>query len=285
MTTIKWIKLSVDMFSDEKIKLIQAMPEGDALLIIWIKLLTLAGKTNLDGYLLLNENIPYTKETLSIVTEKPISIVELALKTFNDLGMIAADETGMYLVNYDKYQSTTRLQEIREYNRLAQQRHREKIKQKKLSMTNVNDKSITSQRSNALDIDKDIDIDKYKEKEIIKEKENITIYDIYQIEIGTLTSRQFEKLRYFSEKLNDELVTKAIEIASDNNAKTFKYIETILTDWVNKGYTSIKEIEQSKKNKKVAPVPEWINKDIESKKISKEDFIKLINEGIKNYCD
>lgn len=275
MTTIKWIKLSVDMFSDEKIKLIQAMPEGDALLIIWIKLLTLAGKTNLDGYLLLNENIPYTKETLSIVTEKPIPIVELALKTFNDLGMIAADETGMYLVNYDKYQSTTRLQEIREYNRLAQQRHREKIKQKKLSMTNVNDKSMTSQRSNALDIDKDIDIDKYKEKEIIKEKENITIYDIYQIEIGTLTSRQFEKLRYFSEKLNDELVTKAIEIASDNNAKTFKYIETILTDWVNKGYTSIKEIEQTKKNKKVAPVPSWINKEIEPENMSEEDSKKL----------
>ena len=280
MTTIKWIKLSVDMFSDEKIKLIQAMPEGDALLIIWIKLLTLAGKTNLDGYLLLNENIPYTKETLSIVTGKPIPIVELALKTFNDLGMIAADEIGMYLVNYDKYQSTTRLQEIREYNRLAQQRHREKIKQKKLSMTNVNDKSITCQRSNALDKDKDID--KYKEKEIIKEKENITIYDIYQIEIGTLTSRQFEKLRYFSEKLNDELVSKAIEIASDNNAKTFKYIETILTDWVNKGYTSIKEIEQSKKNKKVSPVPEWINMEIEPENMSEEES-KNLEEFFKEF--
>lgn len=244
MTTIKWIKLSVDMFSDEKIKLIQAMPEGDALLIIWIKLLTLAGKTNLDGYLLLSENIPYTKETLSIVTEKPIPIVELALKTFNDLGMIAADETGMYLVNYDKYQSTTRLQEIREYNRLAQQRHREKIKQKKLSMTNVNDKSITSQRSNALDIDIDKDIDININNNINNKELTSEIFDIYQNEIGSLSSRQYEKLNQYRINLSDELIKEAIHIASDNNAKTFKYIETILIDWKNKGYKVIGDIKK-----------------------------------------
>jgi len=43
---IKWIKLTVNMFDDEKIRLIQAMPESDAIIIIWIRLLALAGKTN-----------------------------------------------------------------------------------------------------------------------------------------------------------------------------------------------------------------------------------------------
>ena len=32
MGNIKWIKLNVDMFDDEKIKSIQSMPEGDSLL-------------------------------------------------------------------------------------------------------------------------------------------------------------------------------------------------------------------------------------------------------------
>ena len=48
MAEVKWIKLNVDMFDDEKIKIIQAMPDGDSLLVVWIKLITLAGKTN-DG--------------------------------------------------------------------------------------------------------------------------------------------------------------------------------------------------------------------------------------------
>ena len=39
MAEIKWIKLSVNMFDDEKVKLIRTMPEGDALVIEWIKTL------------------------------------------------------------------------------------------------------------------------------------------------------------------------------------------------------------------------------------------------------
>ena len=46
MADIKWIKITTDMFDDEKIKVIEAMPDRDAILIIWIKLLTLAGKVN-----------------------------------------------------------------------------------------------------------------------------------------------------------------------------------------------------------------------------------------------
>ena len=44
MNEIKWIKLSVDMFDDEKIKLLEKMPEGDTMIVIWCKLLTMAGK-------------------------------------------------------------------------------------------------------------------------------------------------------------------------------------------------------------------------------------------------
>ena len=49
MAEISWIKLKTMMFDDEKIKLIQAMPQSDAVLIIWIRLLILAVKTNDEG--------------------------------------------------------------------------------------------------------------------------------------------------------------------------------------------------------------------------------------------
>ena len=60
MSEIKWIKITTGMFQDEKIDYIESLPEADAILIIWIKLLTLAGKCNSNGFIFLTENIPYT---------------------------------------------------------------------------------------------------------------------------------------------------------------------------------------------------------------------------------
>ncbi len=153
MSSVKWIKINVDMFDDEKIKLVQAMPEGDSLLIIWIKLITLAGKTNDGGYIYINENMPYTDEMLSTIMNKPINIIQLAIATFTKLGMIEIDEKGIYLINFEKHQSLDKMQEIREYNRLAQQKHRAKIKSQKMSMTSQESQGID------IDIDKDKDID------------------------------------------------------------------------------------------------------------------------------
>ena len=49
MTEMQWIKLRIDMFDDEKIKIIQAMPEGDTILVVWIRLIALAGKWTCSG--------------------------------------------------------------------------------------------------------------------------------------------------------------------------------------------------------------------------------------------
>ena len=48
---VKWIKVTTDMFEDEKIRLIDAMPERDTIHYIWIRLLVQAGKTNSHGYI------------------------------------------------------------------------------------------------------------------------------------------------------------------------------------------------------------------------------------------
>ena len=65
MAEVKWIKLLTEMFDDEKIKLIEAVPEADMILVIWIKLLTLAGKKNMNGYIFLTENIPSSYSILN----------------------------------------------------------------------------------------------------------------------------------------------------------------------------------------------------------------------------
>lgn len=154
MADVKWIKLSTSMFDDEKIKLIEQMPDADTILIIWIKLLAQAGKTNASGYIFLSENIPYTEEMLSTIFNRPLSTIRLALKTFEELGMIGIDDNSFIrITNWEKHQSVDKLAKIREQNRIRQARYREK---KKLETKNNNNGSVTLRN----DTDIDIDIDK-----------------------------------------------------------------------------------------------------------------------------
>ena len=248
MASVKWIKLNVDMFDDEKIKIIQSMPEGDALLIVWVKLILLAGKTNEGGYIYISENMPYTEEMLSVVVNKPLTIIRLAIETFTRLGMIENDEKGIYLVNFEKHQSLDRMQEIREYNRIAQQKHRQKIKSQKMSLTSQQSKEIEEDK----DIDKDIDID--NKKEINKEKSSC--YFAERQWNRMLNGTEIQAFNDFDDLYGYEKVIEAIKISCMQHKCTASYVKGIL----------------SKKDKS----PKWFNQDIEAERsnveITEEDL-------------
>lgn len=129
MPEVKWIKLLTEMFDDEKIKLIEAVPEADMLLVIWIKLLTLAGKKNMNGYIFLTENIPYTDEMLSTLFNRPLNTVRLALETFKKFGMICFNNEGQIKIsNWERHQNIDGLERIREQGRIRQEKFRDKLK-------------------------------------------------------------------------------------------------------------------------------------------------------------
>ena len=128
MNNVQWIKLSTDVFDNRKIKQIEAMPEGDAILVVWFKLLVLAGKTNDSGMIYFTEDISYTEEMLSTEFRKPLNIVRLALTTFEGFGMIEIIDDVLRLPGWDKYQSVDGLEKIREQNRERKRRQRERQK-------------------------------------------------------------------------------------------------------------------------------------------------------------
>lgn len=179
MASVKWIKINVDMFDDEKIKIIQSMPEGDALLVVWIKLITLAGKTNDSGYVYIAENMPYTDEMLSVIMNKPLNTIRLALDTFIKLGMIENDVKGIYLLNFEKHQSLDKLEKIKEQNRLRAKKFRDK--QKGLPEP-TNDVTLRVTQSNAIDIDKDIEEDIDIEKENINKRKSFKKPSIEEVQ-------------------------------------------------------------------------------------------------------
>lgn len=157
MAEIKWIKLSIDIFNNRKIRQIENLPDGDAIIVIWVKLLCLAGTINDAGQIYLTKEVPYTDQMLATQFDRPLMTVQLALKTFEQFGMVEVINNILCVSNWEKYQSVDRLSEIREYNRLAKQKQRQK---QKLLQENVKDKSKTSQRCQGTDIDIDKEIDK-----------------------------------------------------------------------------------------------------------------------------
>lgn len=165
MADVKWIKISTGMFSESrKIRQIELMPEGDTVLVIWVKLLLLAGQINDGGAIYITPEIPYTEEMLALELCRPVEIVKTALQIFSRFGMIRSENGVLYLNSWEKYQNIERLTELRAYNREAKRRSREKLK----ALKEVNDMSLTSQRGH--DTEKEIDIDKEKEKEEEKER-------------------------------------------------------------------------------------------------------------------
>src|SRR5699024_1095298 len=117
------------MYNDEKIKLIEQMPDADTILVIWVKLLSQAGKTNSSGYIFLSESIPYTDEMLATIFNRPLSTIRLALQTFENLGMNGIDDNSFIRIeNWEKHQNVAGLDKIRQQTRERVAKHREKKK-------------------------------------------------------------------------------------------------------------------------------------------------------------
>ncbi len=153
MADNRWIKLRTEMFDDDKIKIVQAMPEGDSLIVIWIRMLILAEASNAEGCLMISDSLPYSEEMLATVFNKSLSVIRLAVKTFEAFGMVKVENGGIRIQSFAEDQNE-KSQDIREYNRLKKAESRKRAKQKCLGMSNpeeidrencVEDKSITSQ--------------------------------------------------------------------------------------------------------------------------------------------
>lgn len=176
MAEVKWIKITTDIFDDEKIKIIDTMPARDEILVIWFKLLALSGKTNHSGMLFMSNKIPYTPEMLSAVFNRELNVVKLALSTFTSFGMIEIEENEIICIsNWDKHQNIDGLEKIRLQTNERVKRNREKKKQLLLNDCNATC-NVTVTQCN----DVELELDKKSKKEKKEKKEFIppTLQDV-----------------------------------------------------------------------------------------------------------
>lgn len=126
MADVQWIRITTDMFDNRKIKFLRKLPDGNNLVLIWVMLLTMAGRCNSGGMIFLTENIPYTPKILADELEFEESTVLLALQTFEKLHMVATSNDFLVIPGWEEYQNVEGLDRIREQDRVRKQRQRER---------------------------------------------------------------------------------------------------------------------------------------------------------------
>ena len=149
MGEVKWIKITTDIFDDEKMYAIETQQDGQLIELIWFKLLCLAGKCNNHGFLMINNKIAYTDEMLATIFRVDIGNVQRALLLFQQLEMIEVVDNAYMIANWDKHQNMQGLEDAKEKHRLRQKAYRERQKllalEEKQKRDVTNDVTVASQ--------------------------------------------------------------------------------------------------------------------------------------------
>lgn len=163
MAEVKWIKITADIFENRKIRQIESLPDGDAVIVIWLKLLCLAGQINDRGAVYFTQEIPYTEEMMATQFNRPLQTIKMALQVFQQFGMIEIKSDILKISNWEKYQNADGLDRIREQTRQRVAKHREN--QKKLQC------NATVTLRNATEEEEEKELEEEKEKELEREEE------------------------------------------------------------------------------------------------------------------
>ena len=232
MAEVKWIKIVTDVFDDEKILMIESMPEADGMIVIWFKLLCLAGKQNNSGVFQMGQ-MPYTDEMFSTIFRRPLNTVRLALKTFEQFGMIEIINNTVTIPNWGKHQNIDQIEARNAYMKNYMREYREK--QKLISSGNANCKP--NSKANVSDADK------IREEEIREDKSRVDKdidalikptrhkYGLYEKVL--LTDEDYEKLKAEFPRDYSERIARLDEYIASTGKKYKNHLATIRS-WARK---------------------------------------------------
>jgi len=264
MADVKWIKITTDVFDDEKILMIESLPSADSIIVIWFKLLAFAGKQNNDGVFLMSNRIAYTDEMLASIFRRDVNVVRLALKAFEEYGMIEIVNNVICIPNWNKHQTLDAYEKKKERDRLYQQNRR--AAQRALIA-----KSSDSQQTQSSDVaisERDIEEDKEKEEDIkdiisasdepeppalVKKKPVKHKHGEYKHVL--LTDEEVEKLKKeYGEAMTHNLIVFLDEYIEMKGYKAKSHY-LAMRKWV---VDAVKERDRKQGRKEM--VPDWMNK-------------------------
>lgn len=288
MADVKWIKLTTDMFDNRKIKHLRKLPEGNSIVLIWVMLLTMAGRCNASGMIFLTENIPYTPKMLADELGFEENTVKLALEALERFRMIVTDSGFFAIAGWEEYQNIEGMDKIREQNRIRQANF--KAKQKLVQSNVTGNVTLTLGNATEEDIEEDKELDIDKEKRVDCQQ----IADLYN---SICTS--FPKLRSLSDSrrkaIKARLNTYSLEDFQTvfENAESSSFLKgsndrnwTATFDWLIKDTNMVKVLEGNYADKgktygRKEKVPGWLNKPFEMGDAEQNAIRQLMGDDLK----
>lgn len=250
MSEIKWIKITTDIFDDEKICLIDALPDHDAILVIWFKILALAGKHNRNGLLMMSDKVHYTDEMLATIFRRPLNTVRMALGVFEQFGMVEIIDGIIALPNWEKHQNIDGMEKIKKQTRNRVAKYRKK--QKSLALGGNVTCNVTVTGGNATEEERDKNKNRLdKDKNITTTSSSENILELFQSEFRRLLSGfEIEEINHLLNENDVDLVKEALKTAINLGKPNIKYIGGILRNWQMNQVTTVEQVRQSEKQHK-----------------------------------
>jgi len=159
-----WLKLTVDFFEREEIKLIENMKNGKEYIIFYMKLLLKS--VNSEGKLLFKDVIPYTDDMLATVTGTDIDVVRSAVNLFLKLDLMQKlDDGALFMLETQKMigHETEWARKKREYREKKKVEALEDKSGTKKDIVLIDEKTkkdiVLQEIEKDIDIEEDIDID------------------------------------------------------------------------------------------------------------------------------
>jgi predicted phage replisome organizer len=225
MAEVKWVKLTTDMFDNRKIKHLRKLPEGNNIVLIWVMLLTMAGRCNSGGMIFLTENIPYTPKMLADELDFEENTVTLALQALEQLDMIITDNGFFTIAGWEEYQNADKLAEIR-----AKDRERKRIKRAQAKALIGESTDVHGMSTECPHIEEDKERDKEKEIHSINhscESEELNTPEHRRRYLGGIGKNVVflsdEQMSDLLDKLSIEEFDKYVGIVADNELRGHHY--------------------------------------------------------------
>ena len=251
MADVKWIKIVTDIFENEKIVLIENMPDADSLIVVWFKILCLAGRQNKGGVLQISKKMAYTDEMLATIFRTELDTIKIALEVFLSFGMIGKSGDCYIIKNWEKYQNVDGLKKIREQTKQRTAKYRDK---KRLASDN-SDGDVTVTQCDATDKNRE---DKNRED---KNRTNNIISDKpKKIVLGSYSNVFFDEIEF--EKLKAEFTDYEEQIENlseymESTGRKYKNHLATIRSWAKNNYLHKSNTKNALDAKEVNPYAKY----------------------------
>ncbi|HEL1610777.1 TPA: DnaD domain protein [Streptococcus suis] len=238
-----WLKLDQNFFKNLAIKhALKRVPGGKDIVLIYQMLMLESLST--EGVLYYEGTLPSLEKELAVKLDVEEEEIQMTIGYFKQAGLIQVDDEH----NAEMLQVPALMEQETDWARYK----REQRKNLKLDNVQQVSNNCPTELEIELELEQEIDIEKEikSEVDIVKTATELNIYEYYQQRIGSLDGYQYEKLKDYLDidRLEPELVKRAIDRAADNAKRNFGYVNAILKNWAQNDIKTIVQQDEEQRN-------------------------------------